>query len=82
MLVAKTSLGIPPAAERKEIVIPVLDALDSGKMLAGVLLRDDLCAGRMQPVVAVGMIEMPVGVDQMRDRIGAELRQCLGDLGA
>ena len=51
-------------------------------MFAGVLLGDDLCAGRMQPVIAVGMIEVPMGVDEMRDRIGAELGERLGDLGA
>src|SRR6202166_4739857 len=49
-------------------------------MLARILLGDDLGAGRMQPFVAVGMIEVPVRVDEMRDRIGAEISKRLGDL--
>ena len=51
-------------------------------MLAGVLVSDDLCAGRMQPLVAVGMVEMPVRVDEVRDGIGAEVGKRLGDLRA
>ena len=34
----------------------------------------------MQPFVAVGMIEMPVGVDQMRNGLGAEFCQRPGNL--
>ena len=37
---------------------------------------------RMQPLVAVGMVEMPVRVDEMRDRLGAEIGQRLGHLRA
>ena len=50
-------------------------------MLARVFVRDDFRAGGMQPCVAVGMIEVPMGVDQMRDRIGAEIGERLGELG-
>ena len=39
-------------------------------------------AGGMQPLIAVGMIEMPVRVDEMRDGIGAEIGKSLGDLRA
>src|SRR5260370_592172 len=62
------------AARRQwqEIVIPILDALDFRKMPARVRLRDDLRTGRMQPFVAVGMVEVPVRIDEMGDRIGAE----------
>ena len=51
-------------------------------MFAGVLLSDDPCADRLQPRVAVGMIEMPMRVDQVRDWIGAEICQRLGHLRA
>jgi len=34
----------------------------------------------MQPFVAIGMIEMPVGVDEMGDGIGAEISQRFGEL--
>ncbi|WP_430640250.1 hypothetical protein [Bradyrhizobium diazoefficiens] len=36
----------------------------------------------MQPLIAVGMVEMPVGVDEMGDGIGAETGQRIGELGA
>jgi hypothetical protein len=50
-------------------------------VFAGVFLRNDLRAGCMQPFVAIGMIEMPVGVDEMGDGIGAEISQRFGELG-
>src|ERR1700730_19240722 len=50
-------------------------------MLVRVLLRDDFRAGRMQPIVAVAWIEVPVRVDEVRDRIGAESGERLGELG-
>ena len=49
-------------------------------MLAGILLSDNLRTHRMQPFVAVGMIETPVGVDEMHDGFGAEFCQRLGQL--
>ena len=49
-------------------------------MLTRVLLSDNLCPGRMQPAVAIGMVEVPVRIDEMRDRIGAESRKSPGDL--
>jgi hypothetical protein len=49
-------------------------------MLARVLLGDDLCAGRMQPFIAVGMVEVPVRIDEMGDGIGAEGLKSFGDL--
>src|SRR3984893_6277080 len=35
----------------------------------------------MQPIVAVAWIEVPVRVDEVRDRIGAESGERLGELG-
>jgi hypothetical protein len=78
---ANTSLGERAGRRGQEIVVPVLDPLDTGKVLAGILLRDDLGSNRMQPFVAVGMVEVPVRVDEVGDWIDAELRQRLGDLG-
>jgi hypothetical protein len=51
-------------------------------MLPRVFLGDNLCACGMQPFVATGMIEMPMGVDKVRDRIGSKTSESLGDLGA
>src|SRR5438445_2388319 len=36
----------------------------------------------MQPRVAVGMVEVPMGIDEVRDRVSTELRKSLGDLRA
>ena len=41
-------------------------------MLAGVLVGDDLCADRVEPLVSIGVIEVPMGVDQVCHRLGAD----------
>ena len=41
-------------------------------MLVGVLMRDDSGSLGVQPCVAVGMVEVPVGVYQVPGRIAAE----------
>jgi hypothetical protein len=66
----------------EEVIVPVLDALNFGKIFSGVDVADDLGADRMQPFVAVGMVEVPMGVDQMGDGIGPEVGERLGDLRA
>lgn len=43
-------------------------------------MRDDRRAGSVQPGVAVGVVEVPMGVDQVPDRVGAERREGRGDL--
>ena len=58
--------------QRQKIVVPVIDTLNLGEILSRVLLRDDLCARRIQPRIAVGMVKVPVRVDQVRDGFGAE----------
>lgn len=74
--------GNPAGGQGKEIVVPVLNTLDFGQVLARILVSDNLCPGGMQPFVARGMIEVPVRIDQVGDGIGAEIRQSFGDLGA
>ena len=49
-------------------------------MLARVFMSNDLCPDGIQPYIAVGMIEMPVRVDQVRDGIGAKTGKSSGDL--
>jgi hypothetical protein len=66
----------------QEIIIPILDPLNPGEMLAGIVLGDDLGAGRMQPCVAIGMIEVPMGVDQVRDLLVSEPIERFGELRA
>ena len=36
-------------------------------MFAGVLMANDLCTDRVQPIVSAGVIEVPMSVDQVRD---------------
>src|SRR5262249_21077566 len=60
--------------------IPIVDSGCRGKMLFRVLVRHDRRTGRVHPFVAVGVIEMPVGVYQMFDRIAADTRQRISDL--
>jgi hypothetical protein len=37
-------------------------------MLAGVLVGNDFCADRVEPLVSVGMIKVPMGIDQSQAR--------------
>ena len=55
-----------------EAVFPVLDPHGRLEMLVRVFMRNDGGALRIQPLVAVGVIEVPVGVDQVGDWIAAE----------
>jgi hypothetical protein len=48
-------------------------------MLARVIMGENDGTLGAQPLVAVGMIEVPMGIDQMSDRIGAEARQRRSD---
>src|SRR5262249_52108046 len=66
----------------QKIVIPIFDALDLGEMLAGVLVGDDFRSDRVEPLVSVGMIEVPMGIDQVCHRLDAEIRQGFGELRA
>ena len=46
-----------------ESVLPVaFDARGLGKMFARVLVRQDTGSGFMDPLVAAGVVEMPVGI--------------------
>ena len=57
---------------RRKVEIPVLDSLGDQQMLVGVLVGDDGRPFRIQPLVAVCVIEVPMRVDQVLDRIAAE----------
>src|ERR1700752_3733055 len=51
-------------------------------MLAGVFVGNDPCADRMQPIVSAGMIEVPMGIDQVRDGFIAYARERFSELRA
>ena len=67
---------------RREGEVPTLHARCRGKVFSSVLMREDHRALRMHPLIAVGMIEMPVRVDEMFDRARVHFSQSVGDLGA
>jgi hypothetical protein len=56
-----------------EVEVPVLDPLSGHEVLVSVLVGNDCGAFRVQPIVAVRVVEVPVGIDQVCDRIAAEL---------
>ncbi len=56
-----------------EGVLPVaFDAGGFGEMYAGVLVGEDAGSGLMDPLVAAGVVEVPVGVDELFDGIGVD----------
>ena len=70
----------PSRRQREEIVVPVLDALHLGQIVSRPLLRDDFGARRVEPGIPIGMVEVPMAVDQMADRVSAQRRERLGKL--
>src|SRR5882724_11623109 len=59
--------------------IPAFNSCGRGKMFPCVLVRGDFSAHGMKPLVAVRVIEMPVRIDQMLDRVRAETGERFGD---
>ena len=56
------------------------DARGLGKMFARVLVGKDAGSGLMDPLVAAGVVEVPVGVDQLLDGIGVDACDGLFDI--
>src|SRR6266550_3505185 len=50
-------------------------------MLARVLVGENGCTGGVQPFVTVSVVKVPVGVDEVLDRIGTNPGESVGDLG-
>src|SRR5215468_1175788 len=57
---------------RRKVEIPVLDSLGDQQMLVGILMGDDGCPFCIQPLIAICVIEVPMRVDQVLDRVAAE----------
>ena len=57
------------------------DLLRGAERGAAVFVGDDGGAGGVHPLVAVGMVEVPVGVDEVGDGIGADGGEGFGELG-
>src|SRR6516162_1065524 len=50
--------------------VPAYNPRRCGEMLSCVGLSEDGCTSRVQPFVAVGVVEVPVRVDEVPDGIG------------
>ena len=75
-------VGNRACGRRREGEVPAFHARGRGKVFSGVLMREDRRALRMHPFVAVGVIEMPVCVDEVVDRARIYLSQSVSDPGA
>ena len=72
-LVVREDLGRHGArGQRRKIEVPVLDALHGRKMFPGVFVSQDGRTFAVDPFVAVGVVEVPMRVDEVPDRIVAE----------
>ena len=43
-------------------------------------MSEDRCAGGVQPLVTIRVVEMPVSIDELLDGIGADRSESLGKL--
>ena len=57
------------ASARRKGEVPIFDSRRDGKVFPRIFVRGDFSAHRMQPFVAVSVIEVPMGIDQVLDRI-------------
>src|SRR5580692_12080171 len=69
VLVLKSSCGDRSGGRGRKSVNPAFDARVHGKALARILVRQNACAGLVHPLVAAGVIEVPVRVDELLDGI-------------
>lgn len=63
-------------------VMPAFDASVLREMFLGVGLGENRGAGFMNPEVSAGMVEVPVGIDELLDGIGIDFRQSGRDVWA
>ena len=73
--------GNRASGRRWKSEVPACYARARGEMFARVLMGENRGARSMQPFIAVGVVEVPMRVDEMLDRVGANASQGLGDLG-
>src|SRR5437773_2928484 len=66
----------------REGKVPTFHTRSRGKVFPRLLMREDCRALRMHPLIAVGVIEMPVRIDEMFDRARVHFSQSVGDPGA
>src|SRR5260370_779826 len=64
----------------REGEVPALNSRRSREVLSRVRVRENNCTGRVQPFVAIGVVKVPMRVDEVLDRIGADGCKRVGDL--
>src|SRR5262245_31829962 len=65
---------------RRKSKVPPFHSRRCRKMLPGIFVGENVRAVLMHPFVAVAVIKMPVGINEMFDGIGTQLCQSVGDL--
>src|SRR5262249_29373008 len=79
-LAGKGITGNCAGGRRRKCEVPALYTRVLRKVLAGVLMGKDRCAGRVQPFIPVRVVEVPVRVDEVFDGVGANARRSVGNL--
>src|SRR5580704_6161385 len=69
VLVLKNSCGDRSGGRGRKSVHPAFHARVRGKTLARILVSQNACARLVQPLVAARVIEVPVCIDELLDRI-------------
>src|SRR5260370_35297716 len=64
----------------REGEVPALNSRRIREVLSRVRVRENNCTRRVQPFVAIGVVKVPMRVDDALDRIGADGRKRVGDL--
>jgi hypothetical protein len=68
--VGREDVGRNGACRRcRKIEVPVFHPLRPRQMIAGIFVRKDRGAFTMQPLITVGVVKVPMRVDQKLDRI-------------
>src|SRR5262249_11530404 len=60
--------------------VPALHSRRGGEMFSCVRVSQNGCARRVHPFVAIGVVKVPMRVDQMLDRVGTDGCKCRCDL--
>src|SRR5579864_1181255 len=69
VLVLKNSCGDGSGGRGRKRVNPAFHARVHRKTFAGILVSQNACARLVQPIVAAGVIEVPVRVDELLDGV-------------
>ncbi len=77
----KMMVGRASAGEGGKVALKRTMVCGVAEAEAGLLVGDDGGAGGVDPGVAVGVVVVPVGVDEVLDGVGADGGEGFGDLG-